>query len=123
MAAKNMEVIRKMNHSEFADVDDNVRTSKHIFERKSRVDISSVGDGYPCAGFVVDRNHVNGLEEHIIYSNGVIVIRNHHTKKLVTFLVARPMQIKRYYDALGFIAPPRLLQLAHTHTMMGLHRC
>lgn len=115
-------VISKMMFDEFADVPCNTAATRHIFKREYRRDISVVGEGCPCAGFVVDKNHPNGLEEHIVYSNALVVIRNHHTKKLITILVARPMQIKRYYDALGFVAPQRLLQLAYIHVLVGLNK-
>lgn len=115
------EVIRKMGYNEFADVPYNTAATRHIFEREYRRDISVVGEGRPCAGFVVDKNHPNGLEEHIVYSNALVVIRNHHTKKLITILVARPAQIKRYYNALGFVAPSRIVELAFKHQQMGLN--
>lgn len=122
MGTKYMKVIKKMNFNEFADVPYNTAATRHIFEREYRMDISVVGTGRPCAGFVVDKKHRDGLEEHIIYSNALVVIRNHHTKKLITVLVARPMQIRRYYDALGFAVPSKLLDIAYKHFKMGLNR-
>ena len=58
--------------------------------------IKEIGIGKEIATFRVDRGHVNGAELHTITTNGIIVIRNERTNKMITKLIARPNQIKRY---------------------------
>ena len=45
---------------------------------------------------VVNKEHENGNEVHIVYNNGVVKIYNEHTRKFITVLIARVLQIKRY---------------------------
>ena len=45
---------------------------------------------------IVNTGHKNGLEIHAIYNNGVVLIYNQNTGKLVTGLVARIPQLERY---------------------------
>lgn len=59
--------------------------------------IRELGKGYIVKEVTWDRGHVNGAEVHKILSNGVIEIYNERTGKLVTKIVARPNQIKRYW--------------------------
>lgn len=47
-------------------------------------------------GFEIDRNHVNGREIHIIDDDAYIFIYNKESMKLITILIARVGQIKRY---------------------------
>ena len=59
--------------------------------------IKEIGIGKEIATFRVDRGHENGAELHTITTNGIIVIRNKRTNKLITKLIARPSQISRYF--------------------------
>lgn len=59
--------------------------------------IEMIGYGSICGVFSVDRGHHNGKEYHIITSTGIIFIENEESRKLVTALIARPQQIRRYY--------------------------
>lgn len=87
-----------------------------IIERKLH------GDGYIIDGFVIDRGHKDGLEVHSITENGVIIIHNYHTGKLITKLIARPEQIKRYYEDSGMNPPEYVLLLAKWHKDLGYNR-
>ena len=81
-----------------------------------------IGDGYIVDGFVVDKGHPNGVEVHSITENGIIIVHNYRTGKLVTKLLARPQQIKRYYESTGREKPPeykRALYLAEWHKSLG----
>lgn len=91
--------------------------SKHYaIERKRReMIIKSIGEGYIIDRFIIDRGHVNGAEVHEITSTGIIIISNQHTNKMITKLIARPGQIKRYY-AEGK-APKNLIQKAIENTV------
>ena len=74
-------------------------TSKHYTnDRQKREEIIKlIGIGVPVARFTIDRGHKNGAEIHEITDTGIINIYNQRTHKLVTKLIARPGQIKRYY--------------------------
>ncbi|MDD5980184.1 MAG: hypothetical protein PUC23_03630 [bacterium] len=84
---------------------------KHIFD-----------DGHIIDGFIVDKNHENGAECHSITDNGIIIIHNLQTGVLITKLIARPNQIKRYYEKTGRKPPleyKRALFLAKWHESLG----
>ena len=93
--------------------------SKHYkserYRREKFIDEHLNGDGKVIDSFVVDKGHKNGLERHDITENGIIVIYNAETNKLVTKLVARPQQIKRYYHNSGREPPQWLLNLCQWH--------
>ena len=81
-----------------------------------------IGDGYIVDGFIVDKGHPNGVEVHSITENGIIIVHNYRTGKLVTKLLARPQQIKRYYESTGRKRPPEyehILELALEHNILG----
>ena len=81
-----------------------------------------IGDGYIVDGFVVDKGHLNGIEVHSITDNAIIIVHNYRTGKLVTKLLARPQQIKRYYESTGRKPPPEyksILKLARQHNILG----
>ena len=92
-------------------------TSKHYTkDRKAREElIHMIGEGTPVKEVRVDRGHRNGAEIHVISSTGIITIYNERTKKMVTRLIARPGQIRRYYNENETI-PADLLALAKEHT-------
>ena len=74
-------------------------TSKHYTNDRQRREqiINQIGIGKVVASFIVDRGHVNGAERHEITNTGIIVIYNNRTNKMITKLIARPGQIRRYY--------------------------
>lgn len=97
-------------------------TTNHLtIDRANRVRAIKelIGYGKPVRGFRIDRHHKNGEEYHLITSTALVLIFNFHSKKLITILVARPNQIKRYYEAAGDTAPQELLDLAYEHTKKG----
>ena len=85
------------------------------YKREKFIDKHLNGDGKVIDSFIVDKEHKNGLERHDITENGVIVVYNAGTNKLVTKLVARPQQIKRYYYNSGREPPQWLLNLCRWH--------
>ena len=73
-------------------------------------------------GFVIDRGHKDGLEVHSITDNGLIIIHNLTSGKLITKLLARKNQIKRYYESTGREPPEDyedILRLAELHESLG----
>ena len=80
------------------------------------------GNGYMVDGFVIDRGHKDGLEVHSITDNGLIIIHNLTSGKLITKLLARKNQIKRYYESTGREPPEDyedILRLAELHESLG----
>lgn len=91
--------------------------SKHYTEdRQERENIiRQIGQGEVVASFRVDRGHWNGAEIHKITNTGIILIYNERTGKLVTKLIARVGQIRRYYK--DGKAPKELLKKAVENTV------
>lgn len=81
------------------------------------------GDGKVIDSFIVNKGHKDGLEKHCLTENGIIVIYNLHTNKLITKLVARRNQIKRYYYNSGREPPKWLLELCDWHESLGYNKC
>ena len=101
-------------------------TSKHYagqrFEREKFIEECLGGDGHIVDGFIVDRLHPNGAECHSITDKAIIIIHNLNSGVMISKLIARPQQIKRYYEHTGRNPPPEyesILELALQHQMMG----
>lgn len=94
-------------------------TSKHWEEeRKNREElIRAIGIGEVVDSFIVDKGHKNGPERHEITSTGIIIVYNNRTNKMVTKLIARVGQIKRYYKDGN--TPKELIKIARKHTELG----
>lgn len=83
------------------------------------------GDGRVIDGFVVDKGHPKGAEFHFITDNGLIIIHNLLTGKLVTKLLAREWQIRRYYEDTNRQIPPeyeKVVELARLHESLGYNK-
>lgn len=78
-----------------------------------------IGEGNVIDNFVVDRGHKNGPEIHSITDTGIIIVHNQRSGKMVTKLIARPGQIRRYYEAEGRMAPQDILDIAKEHLRKG----
>lgn len=95
---------------------------KERYRREKFIDNQINGDGYIIDGFIVDKGHKDGAECHSITDNGIIIIHNLLSGKLITKLIARENQIKRYYESTGRQPPPeyeRILYLARWHESLG----
>ena len=89
-------------------------------EREKFID-EHFSNGYVVDEFVVDRGHPHGAERHCITSGGIIIVYNLNSGKLVTKLLARPQQIKRYYENSGREPPleyENILKLAKEHNIL-----
>lgn len=51
--------------------------------------------------FLVDKKHINGPEVHLMLDDATIVVLNYESRMVVTYLFARPGQIKRYFESFG----------------------
>lgn len=81
-----------------------------------------LGEGHIIDGFIIDKGHPKGAEVHSITDNGIIIVHNLLSGKLVTKLLARPHQIIRYYEHTGREPPKeyeRVLELARQHQILG----
>lgn len=90
-------------------------------ERESFIE-EHLGNGHIIDGFIVDKGHPHGAEVHSLTDNGIIIVHNFNTGKLVTKLLARPQQIRRYYEHTGRKLPleyESVLELAYQHQIMG----
>ncbi len=79
--------------------------------------IKEIGSGKVVKRVVVDRGHRNGPEIHEITDNAIVNIYNQRTRKLITKLIARPNQIRRYYEEGK--APKEILDKAYEHMKKG----
>ena len=68
----------------------------------------------------VDRGHKNGPEIHKITTTGLVVIYNKRTGIMITILIARPNQIRRYYAEDE--APQNIINLAMEHMKAGYNK-
>ena len=77
------------------------------------------------SSFVVDTGHPNGDELHTIFDNGMIIVQNARTGRLVTELIARPGQIKRYWENQGKGIPIevyKIVTVAYNHLQKKWNR-
>ena len=81
-----------------------------------------IGEGNVVDSFTVDRGHKDGPEIHFITDTGIIIIHNQISGKMVTKLIARPGQIRRYYLAEGREAPEDIVRIAKEHFKKGYNR-
>lgn len=94
-------------------------TSKHYAkDRQQRENlINMIGTGTVIKAVKVDKGHINGAEIHKITSTGIVIIYNENSGKLITKLIARPAQIRRYF--INGRAPQDLIEKAIEHTKKG----
>lgn len=90
--------------------------SFHIYHRQNRFEILDFQKMEIYKAFVVDTNHINGLEIHVITSNAETLIFNCKTKKFITVLFLRPRQAKRYCWM-----PKEILEKAKQNIEKGLY--
>ena len=95
---------------------------KQRYKRQRLINKYINGDGNVIDNFIIDKGHKNGIEIHSITDTGLIIIHNQNTGKLVTKLIARPKQIKRYYEGLEKQPPQWLLKLAEWHQNFGYNK-
>lgn len=96
--------------------------NKKRYKRQKIIEKYINGDGNVIDSFIVDKGHKKGAEIHSITDTGLIIVHNKKTVKLVTKLIARPEQIKRYYKNSDKQPPKWLLELAEWHKSLGYNR-
>ncbi len=88
-------------------------------QRRSQI-IAQIGLGQVIKEVVVDRGHKNGPEIHKITTTGLVVIYNKQTGIIITILIARPNQIRRYFEEGQ--APQDIINLAIEHMRAGYNK-
>lgn len=96
-----MEIIcqKKLEYTKYLNINKE-QTAHFDVDRKTRHEniVSHIGDGTYVTTFLCDTSHPNGNELHSIFDNGIILVQNEKTQKIVTELIARPGQIRRYWS-------------------------
>lgn len=83
--------------------------------------IQTIGEGTVIKVMTVDRGHPKGPEIHELSNTGIITVWNFNHTKVITKLVARPGQVKRYYKDTE-TAPTELVMLAKEHLKLHYNR-
>lgn len=94
--------------------------SKHWKEERAereRLINEVIGIGKAVKETIIDKGHKNGAERHVLTNTGIIIVYNAKSGKMVTKLIARVGQIKRYYKDGN--APKELIKIARKHTELG----
>ena len=97
-------------------------TSRHYaMDRKKRERvIQKIGYGTPVATFIFRHSNKVNAEIHEITSTGIIKIYAEDTHMLITKLIARPGQIRRYYP--NGEAPEELIKVAKENVKRGYNK-
>ena len=95
---------------------------KQRYKREKFINKCCNGDGKIIDEFIVDKGHKDGLERHCVTDTGMIIIYNAASGKLVSKLIARVNQIKRYYIGTDKEPPASLLRLAEWHESLRYNR-
>jgi hypothetical protein len=92
------------------------------YKREKFINEHLCGDGKVIDSFIVNKGHKDGLERHDITDTGLIIVYNLESKKLVTKLIARENQVKRYYKNVDRNPPRWLLDLCKWHNSLNYNR-
>lgn len=88
----------------------NSKTVHESTREKRRNQALAFGDFEVLNSYVVDTGHPAGLELHTITTTAVVIIANMQKQQVITYLIARPQQLKRYG-----IKDKNILKLAEEH--------
>lgn len=89
------------------------------YKREKFIEKYLGGDGNLVDVFIVDKGHTMGEEIHELRDNGIIIIYNKNSGRLITKLIAREKQVRRYYYNSGREPPLWLLDLCKMHQDLG----
>ena len=96
--------------------------SKHADKERHDEIFKSIelnGDAKINAVFLVDKEHKNGLEIHVITEAAIIFIINYKTRKLITTKNARVGQLEQYYAPCGLVCPQSIIDKAQNNFESG----
>lgn len=83
--------------------------------------VQTIGEGTVIKVMTVDRGHPRGPEVHELSDTGIITVWNFNHTKIITKLIARPGQVKRYYKDTDTV-PTELMMLAKEHLKLHYNR-
>lgn len=109
---------------DFGSIHETLHFSAERRERHLHI-VNVIGSGKQVYSFIVDKGHINGNEIHTIFSNGIIVIRNQRTNLLITELIARPGQLRRYWEKRNLAIPIEiycLIDIARERKIKGYNK-
>lgn len=99
----------------------NMNSNHYNRDRKAREKVvQMIGEGTIIKVMTVDRGHVKGPEVHELSDTGIITVWNFNHTKIITKLIARPGQVKRYYK--DSEPPTELMMLAKEHLKLHYNR-
>lgn len=99
----------------------NMNSNHYNRDRKAREKVvQMIGEGTIIKVMTVDRGHVKGPEVHELSDTGIITVWNFNHTKIITKLIARPGQVKRYYKETE--PPTELMMLAKEHLKLHYNR-
>ena len=98
-------------------------TTLHTNKRLKRINfiIDNIGIGKVIKEVTVDRGHRDGIEIHAITDTGIIIIKNRRKNSIITMLIARPEQIRRYYRE-DEVVPEEVIEIALEHEKKGYNK-
>lgn len=121
-------VKQRLTPVELKEIKIDINKTKHFLERTRRLQIYNeelkLDNEKIIDGFIIDKNHINGDEIHLISNKALIHILNKSTGRYITVLAARPGQLKRYYNKLRIpvkVEVKNLLNLAYENSYKGLN--
>ena len=95
-------------------------TNHYYIDRQERERlIKNIGYGQLVKSIRIDNGDPRGATIHNLSNTGIITIIAESTNKIITKLIARPNQVRRYYSNRNEEAPAYLIALARNHTKMG----
>lgn len=96
-----------------------MKISKHYTaDRQERENlIQQIGYGTIVKTVEIDRGHRNGPELHKVSTTGIVTVYNKRTGRLVTKLIARPGQLRRYFEEV----PEELMKKAIDNARHGYY--
>ena len=100
-------------------------TNHYTKDRKKRErKIQEIGQGTVVLTVLVrtGKSYPEEWERQKVTDNGIILVYNPYTDRLVTKLIARKNQVSRLYKAIGKAAPQDLLEKCKYHENMGWNK-
>ena len=95
--------------------------SKHYTVDRANRDYiirTEIGYGETVREYTIDKGHWHGTERHVLSNTGIITIYAIRTGDLITRLIARPAQVRKFYKE-NEIVPEDILNLAYEHQRKG----
>lgn len=95
MKGQRFDVLKKIKN----DVRDWCKENTHHIEndRQQRMDeIKSLGPLVIHSSYIINTNHICGLQIHTVYTNGVVIIGGLYDRKIITAYLLKPYQLNKY---------------------------